>query len=162
VLMIHAAGNEANNNDVVTSYPSAIYTNKKTARNWIEVGASASQANENLVGSFSNFGKVVDVYAPGVEVYSTVTANKYKYQDGTSMAAPAVTGLAALLMAYFPNLTAIEAKKIILESVRKFNGLVVKKPGTEESVPFGQLSKTGGIVDAHGAVQLAMKLGNSK
>jgi cell wall-associated protease len=158
VLLVHAAGNEGSDNDFVTNYPSAIYLNKKIAKNWIEVGASGWRVDKNLVGSFSNFGqKTVDVFAPGVDIYSTVVGNRYKYQDGTSMAAPAVTGVAALLMAYFPEFSAFDIKKIILESVERFDATVVEMPGSKDLVAFGQLSKTGGIVNAYKAVQLALK-----
>jgi subtilisin family serine protease len=90
-------------------------------------------------------------------MYSAVPGNVYKNHDGTSMACPAVSGLAAVLMSYFPEFTALEIKDIILQSVRTFDGIQVLKPGTQSSIEFNQLSKTGGIVNGYDAVQLALK-----
>jgi cell wall-associated protease len=158
VLIIHAAGNESADNDKVTHYPSAIYNNGKEAKNWLNVGASSWGEGEDFIGSFTNYGKkTVDVFSPGVAIYSTVPHNGYKNHDGTSMAAPAVAGVAALLMTYFPEFSAVEIKNILTESSRKFDGMIVEQPGSKNPIPFGQLSKTGGIVNAYDAVQLAMK-----
>jgi subtilisin family serine protease len=122
------------------------------------VGASSWGSGEDFIGSFSNYGKkTVDVFSPGVSIYSTVPGQGYKDHDGTSMACPAVAGVAALLMEYFPEFTAVDIKNILLESSRKFDGIVVPTPGSKEPVPFNQLSKTGGIVNAYDAVQLALK-----
>jgi subtilisin family serine protease len=158
VLIIHASGNESANCDVETYFPVPLYENGKTARNWINVSASSWGTEENFIGSFTNYGKkMVDVFAPGVAMYSTVPGNEYKNHDGTSMACPAVSGVAAVLMSYFPDLTAVYVKYIILQSVRTFDGMQVLKPGTDEPVAFSQLSKTGGIVNGYDAVQLALK-----
>lgn len=158
VLIIHAAGNESTDNDKVTHYPSALYNNGKEAKNWLNVGASSWGDGEDFIGSFTNYGKkTVDVFSPGVAIYSTVPHNGYKNHDGTSMAAPAVAGVAALLMTYFPEFSAVEIKNILTESSRKFDGIVVEQPGTKNPIPFGQLSKTGGILNAYDAVQLALK-----
>jgi cell wall-associated protease len=158
VLIVHAAGNESSDNDKVTHYPSAIYNNGKEAKNWLNVGASSWGDGEDFIGSFTNYGKkTVDVFSPGVAIYSTVPHNGYKNHDGTSMAAPAVAGVAALLMTYFPELTAVEIKNILMESSRKFDGMMVEQPGSKNPIPFGQLSKTGGIVNAYDAVKLAME-----
>jgi cell wall-associated protease len=158
VLIVHAAGNESANNDDITHYPTPRYQNGKTAKNWINVGASSLGTDRDFVGSFSNYGrKTVDVFAPGVAMYSTTPGNGYKFHDGTSMACPAVAGVAAMLMAYFPEFSVVEIRNIILESARKFDGIQVMKPGTEKMVAFEQLSKTGGIVNAYDAVVLAIK-----
>jgi len=156
VLIVHAAGNESVDNDKVMNYPTAIYKNGGEAKNWISVGASGWGGN-NFIGSFSNYGKKsVDVFAPGVAIYSTVPGQRYKNYDGTSMACPAVAGVAAMLMAYFPEFSSTEIKNIILESVRTFENKV-QIPGTKTIGEFEQLSKTGGIVNAYEAVQLALK-----
>jgi subtilisin family serine protease len=158
VLIIHAAGNESTDNDKVTHYPSPIYNNGKEAKNWLNIGASSWGEGEDFIGSFTNYGKkTVDVFSPGVAIYSTVPHNGYKNHDGTSMAAPAVAGVAALLMTYFPEFTAVEIKNILTESSRRFDGIVIPVPGSKDVAPFAQLSKTGGIVNAYDAVQLAMK-----
>jgi subtilisin family serine protease len=158
VLLIHAAGNDNDDNDSKPSYPNRFYKDGKEAKNWIEVGASSWGADESLTAEFSNYGKkTVDFFAPGVEIYSTTPNNTYKEQNGTSMASPAVTGVAALLMSYFPDLTAVQVKDILRESTRKFDNLNVLKPGsTTEKVNLKELSISGGLVNAYEAVKMAL------
>jgi len=157
VLLIHAAGNDGENIDEEKNFPTRIYANGKEAKNWIEVGASA-WGGEEIVGSFSNYGKkMVTLFAPGVEIYSTVPGNKYKNENGTSMASPSTAGVAALLMSYFPELSAIEVKDILMKSTRKFDNLQVQKPGGGNA-KFDQLSITGGLVNAYEAVKMAQTL----
>ena len=161
VLMIHAAGNEHKNRDVSHRYPLKNYADSTgKANNWIEVGATAWKEDKTFVGDFSNYGKnTVDIFAPGVAVYSTVNNNTYKSLDGTSFAAPVVSGVAALLMSYFPHLTATQVKEILLQSARKIEGLQVYRPGGEDIlVDFSELSTTGGVVNAYLAVQMAKKI----
>ena len=159
VLLVHAAGNDAKNIDIEDNFPSG-NPDGDTLRafsNWITVGASGSTIN-GLAAGFSNYGiREVDVFAPGVEIYSTLPGvNKYGKQDGTSMASPVVAGLAALLLSYYPELSANQIKQIIEGSVNKINEDKLVKPGTEnEMVSFKQLSSTGGIVNAYNAVKLA-------
>lgn len=156
VLLIHAAGNDGDNLDVDKNFPTKKYLNGKEAKNWIEVGASAYGADENFVGDFSNYGKKsVSLFAPGVDVYSTVPNNKYKNESGTSMASPSTAGVAALLWSYFPELNALQIKDILLKSTRKFDNLKVIRPGSKEEVFFSDLSSTGGLVNAYEAVKMA-------
>jgi len=162
VLLVHAAGNDAQDNDLVKNYPMKYYTDSLgavigEAENWITVGATSSRMNGDLLADFSNFGyKSVDVFAPGVKINSTMPGSKYKEQDGTSMAAPVVSGLAALLRSYYPELTAREVKAIILKSVTKVDQKVkVKADGTTKKVYLDEISVAGGIVNAHKAVQEA-------
>jgi cell wall-associated protease len=156
VLIVHAAGNDAEDIDVETNFPSRNLDKKGGALNWIEVGAS-SPTTDDLIGSFSNYGKKsVDLFAPGVDIYSTTPENSYEGLQGTSMACPAVTGVAALIMSYFPHLSAIEVRQILIQSSRKFDGLKVTQPGSDKVVPFKDLSISGGLVNAYEAVKLAM------
>jgi subtilisin family serine protease len=162
VLIIHAAGNDAEDIDKEKNYPTRMYLDGKEAKNWIEVGASSAGADGDLVGSFSNYGKkAVSLFAPGVDIYSTVPGNKYKSLDGTSMASPSAAGVAALLMSYFPELTAVEVKDILMKSTRKFDNLKVQKPGGG-NVEFSQLSVSGGLVNAYEAVKMAQSMKNTK
>jgi subtilisin family serine protease len=157
VLLIHAAGNDAQDVDVEPNYISKKYESGGEADNWLTVGAISWKPASETVADFSNYGKTsVDVFAPGVDVYSTYPDGKYKEQQGTSMAAPAVTGVAALLKAYFPELTAAQLKKIIMDSTEKLMDLQVMKPGTKDMVSFGSLSVTGGVVNAYNAVKMAL------
>lgn len=155
VLIIHGSGNEKQDNDKEGNFPNRKYLNGKEARGWLEVGATASGSGKDLVADFSNYGKkTVDVFAPGVDIYSTVPNNGYGDKSGTSMAAPVVTGIAALVWSYYPDFTAAQIADIIKSSGRKFDGLKVKKPGGGES-EFSELSITGGLVNAYAALALA-------
>jgi subtilisin family serine protease len=159
VLLIHAAGNESDNTDIENNFPTRKYLNGKEAKNWIEVGASAWGSDEDFVGNFSNYGKKsVTLFAPGVQIYSTTPGNTYQNLDGTSMASPSVAGLAALLMSYFPTLSAIQIKDVIVTSTRKFDALKVQKPGSKELVYFSDLSSSGGLINAYEAVKLAQQM----
>ncbi|MEI9917544.1 MAG: S8 family peptidase [Bacteroidota bacterium] len=163
VLLIHAAGNDGEDIDKEENFPTRIYLDGKEAKNWMEIGASSFGSDADFVASFSNYGKKgVDVFAPGVEIYSTVPNNHYEIEQGTSMAAPVVTGVAAMLMSYFPDLSATEIKDIIRKSTRKFDGLEVTIPGTKKKAELSDLSNTGGLVNAYEAVRMAKELQNSK
>lgn len=162
VLLVHAAGNSSENNDSTENYPNDIYSKKslfgkKSANNWIEVGAMNWRGGEDQTAEFSNYGKGnVDIFAPGVDIYSTVPDQGYKNANGTSMASPVVAGVAAMLRSYFPSLSAQDTKDILLKSAKKLD-IKVKRPGSEELVPFSDLSATGGYIDAYEAVKLAAK-----
>jgi cell wall-associated protease len=157
VLIIHAAGNDNNDLDTAMNFPSAVFLNSTAvAPNIITIGASTGGPDSLLAASFSNYGqKRVDVFAPGQNVYSTIPGNKYASYSGTSMASPVVAGIAALILEYYPDLTAEQVKYVIEHSVVKFPGLMVKKPGSDTMVPFSSLSVTGGIVNAYDALKLA-------
>ena len=156
VLLVHAAGNDAKNNDTTFNYPSAYYLDGTRPKNWITVGASGDEKAGGLVASFSNYGKKdVDVFAPGVQIYATVPGgNTYRDLQGTSMASPVVAGLAAFIMNYYPTLTASQVKGIILQSVSK-PGKKVTNPQTLKDTEMSDLSVTGGIVNAYEAIKLA-------
>ncbi len=158
VLMIHAAGNDGESNDSTMNFPTPILLEDAGEVDpWIEVGASSWEGPQKLAASFSNFGRQnVDVFAPGVDIYSTTPGDKYKHSDGTSMASPVVAGLAALIMAYYPEFSANEVKEILLSSAASYADQMVTQPGTESTlISFGVLSRTGGIVNAYEALRLA-------
>ncbi|GHE38292.1 peptidase S8 [Sphingobacterium griseoflavum] len=164
VLLVHAAGNDSKDNDIVNNYPMKYYTDSLgaivgEATNWITVGATSSGLDDDLLASFSNYGyKSVDVFAPGVKINSTMPESTYKEQDGTSMAAPVVAGLAALLRSYYPQLSAKEVKDIILKSVTKVDEKVkVQAEGAPKKVFLAEISVSGGIVNAKNAVEEAEK-----
>jgi subtilisin family serine protease len=160
VLLVHAAGNESADLDNSENYPNPVYQNTgKHTTNWITVGASGP-TTDDLVASFSNYGKKeVDVFSPGVKIYSTLpTGNAYGNQQGTSMASPVTAGLAALLLSYYPELTAVQVKDIIQKTVTPAKDLKVMKPskeGEEDVVSFTELSRYGGIINAEAAIKLA-------
>lgn len=157
VLLIHAAGNDGDDIDQESNYPNKTYVSGGQAETWLEIGASSWGADQNFVGSFSNYGKKsVDLFAPGVQIYSTTPNDTYENMQGTSFSAPATTGVAAIIMSYFPHLKAEQVREILRQSTRKFDGLKVTKPGSKDAVPFEQLSSSGGMVNAYEAVRLAM------
>ncbi len=157
VLIVKAAGNSSSNNDSIIHYPSVKDLKGKGFGNLIEVGAIYKTNDSNLVAGFSNFGKgSVDVFAPGMQIYATLPGNSYGFLSGTSMASPVVAGVAAVLKSYFPELTAVELKRIILASSVKYPIKVVR-PDTGELVDFSTLSRTGGVVNVYEAVRLASK-----
>jgi cell wall-associated protease len=156
VLLVAAAGNEGFLVDTLPHFPNPILVNKRKVGNWIMVGASGDPSNGGLVASFSNYGKnEVDVFSPGVNIYSTVPGgNTYGSLSGTSMASPVVAGVAALLMSYYPTLTAQQVKYVIEKSA-----VVPDKKasiaGSDKEVSLAEISRTGGIVNAAAAIKLA-------
>ena len=159
VLIVHAAGNNGENYDSLPAYPSARYENGQTAQNVLVVGNSTWRIGEGLAARSSNYGvQTVDVFAPGTDILSTLPNNQYAVFSGTSMAAPHTAGVAALLRAYFPKLTAVQVKDILMKSSYKPN-IPVRKPGRQsETVSFGNLSRTGGLLNAREAVKMALQM----
>lgn len=157
VLLIHAAGNSAKNIDTASNFPNPVYVNGEgRATNVITVGASGDKNNGGLTANFSNYGKKeVDVFAPGVQIYSAVPGgNEYGKASGTSMAGPVVAGIAALIIQYYPSLTARQVKFAIEKSASPFTEKV-NKPGTQEKVLLSEISATGGFVNAFEAIKAA-------
>ncbi len=164
VLLVHAAGNDSKNTDTETNFPIDKYVKKgglfkpKRTKNWMEIGALSWKPGEDAVAGFSNYGKEnVDLFAPGHQILSTTPEQGYKKFSGTSMAAPVVAGVAAMIRSYFPSLKASQVKEILMESV-VLQTQKVKKPGHEDGdtkVSFSELCKTGGVVNAYKAVMLA-------
>lgn len=163
VLLIHAAGNDSENIDLEKNYPSRYYADGTEAKNWIEVGASSWGADSDFVGSFSNYGKkAVDLFAPGVQIYSTLPGNNYKKMDGTSAASPVTAGVAAVIMSYYPEFSATEVKEIIRNSTRKFDNLKIESVGSKGGIEFNQMSSSGGLINLYQAILLAQELKTKK
>ncbi|MEM6733370.1 MAG: S8 family serine peptidase, partial [Myxococcota bacterium] len=169
VLLIHSAGNESLNTDKTPTYPNPWIGDSNTERfdNWITVGASSADLGSRLVAYFSNYGqRTVELFAPGVKVKAALPGRnddgewRYGALSGTSMAAPTVAGVAALVLSQYPELSPTEVRSLLMKTTRKLPGLMVQKPGgkDDELVPFESLSSTGGIVDAYAALQEAMTL----
>ncbi|HXH75526.1 MAG TPA: S8 family peptidase [Bacteriovoracaceae bacterium] len=155
VLLVHAAGNDNKDNDVIPSYPNRV--DRKESRdfaNWLEIGASSFQKGLSLPADFSNFGKKsVDFFAPGVDIYSTTPDNSYDTYSGTSMAAPTVAGVVALALSYEPLMDAEAVKSLLIDTSRRYPKLKVNLPGTETPVLFSSLSTFGTIVDVYEAAK---------
>ncbi len=161
VLLVMAAGNDNQNVDEKPEYPNDTFADGSAddADNVISVGASGFKKDENLAASFSNYGKKnVDIFAPGVKVTSVDMDAETITEDGTSFSAPIVTGIAALILEYYPSLSAKQVKQAILQSAEPLTGTMVLKPGTKDRVDFTTLSKTGGIVNARKALEIASQM----
>jgi cell wall-associated protease len=165
VLLVHGSGNNNFNVDINRYYPSDLnYFNKnELVGNFINVGSISKRTDSTMVSPFSNYGKEnVDIFAPGEEIYVAKPNNEYGYDSGTSLAAPMVSGTAALIWLYYPKLTVHQVKNIILESGITIDKMVVK-PGTkDEMVPFSDLCKTGKVLNTYNAIQLAKKISKQK
>lgn len=157
VLLVHAAGNENRNIDSISHFPNPEYeASAGRSELFLTVGANSGGPDSLILARFSNYGKKeVDLFAPGVKIYSALPSNRYASWSGTSMAAPVVTGVAALIMEYYPQLSASQVKYILTHSVMHLPDNQVKWPGSGKTVDFSQLSATGGIVNAFNALQMA-------
>jgi subtilisin family serine protease len=160
VIFVNAAGNEGLDLDVKECYPNDQVNNgPEVSETFITVGALEPKYGSNMVAAFSNYGKInVDVFAPGAKIYSTTPENEYDTKGGTSMAAPAVAGVAALIWSYYPNLSAKQVKQIIMDSGLALSTKVVVGGDTENIQPIGNLSKSGKIVNAYNALIMADQL----
>jgi subtilisin family serine protease len=160
VLLVHCAGNNGFDIDKKPYYPNDNFESfKEVSSNFINLGSVTHKLDSTFVSDFSNYGKEnVDLFAPGEEIYSTSAGNTYKFDSGTSMAAPMVSGTAALIWQYYPNLKVTQVKQIILDSGTSYN-LEVIVPGTKDKkVPFADLSKSGKVLNVYNAMQLAEKV----
>jgi cell wall-associated protease len=162
VLLVHAAGNSYGDNDLKTIYPNKVMASGKSkASNWITVGASTLRKGTSLAAGFSNYGKTtVDIFAPGVNILSTFPDDEYNTSSGTSMAAPVVSGVAALLLSHDDSMKPQKVKDVLFQSARKFPELKVYKARVGK-VLFSDLSVHGGIVDAYEAIKSIQKIQNT-
>lgn len=157
VVIVMSSGNNGQNIDESPTFPNdAPDAIEEISDNVIMVGANTYNYNESLPAAFSNYGKRnVDIFAPGVSILSTVPGGRYRPMGGTSMAAPAVTGVVALIRSYYPKLTAAQVKQIIMKSGTKID-FEVMTPGSEPTmVPFTDLCVSGRVLNAYEAVKMA-------
>lgn len=154
VLLVKAAGNENEDISQNEHFPTNFKNTsdeKPFVSNVITVGASTND-NKNLRASFSNYNKkMVNVFAPGDKIYSTVPDGKYEYLQGTSMASPVVAGAAAVLFSYMPTLTPAQ----VIESLTKTANKSTENAQTNGSDTFLQISEAGGVIDVQKAAEYA-------
>ena len=172
VLFVISGGNEGVDISQIVTYPKKFTEengSKKYFTNMIVVGASSWMKQWNiekdpenlnskydLAAPFSNYSdEVIDIFAPGADINSTVPGASYKKLSGTSMAAPVVSGVAAILKSYFPQLSASQLKDVIVSSARQYEGLKVKLRRNPVKVLFSDLSKSGGVIDLINAFKRA-------
>ena len=159
VVFVHAAGNDSKNVDNEPNFPDDNVNFVEVSNTYIRVGSLAPKYGSKMVSGFSNYGKKnVDIFAPGSEIYSTVPENEYEFNSGTSMAAPAVAGIAALVRSQYPNLTAAQVKQVILDSGLPLTTKVIVGGDASNVKLFADLSKSGKIANAYNALILASKL----
>ncbi|AXT61891.1 peptidase S8 [Aquimarina sp. AD10] len=165
VLLVAGGGNDGRSNDTKDFFPIDYKNDKEIIDNYIVVGATTHALDKNLVAFFSNYGKKnVDVFAPGEKIYTTDINNKYEFSRGTSIASPITAGVAALIRSYYPNLSASQVKKVILESGTSYDidVEITGENGEKKLIPFSELSKSGKIVNAYNALLLAEKMSKNK
>ncbi|WP_103864366.1 S8 family serine peptidase [Aquimarina sp. I32.4] len=161
VILIHAAGNDATNIDINDHYPKDHINNKEIVDNYIVVGASSYTLDKKILANFSNYGKKnVDVFAPGNKMYTTDINNTYDFSRGTSISTPIVSGIAALIRSYYPDLKAAEVKQILMDSGTSYDidVEIKRKDGNKSLVPFSELSKSGKVVNAYNALLMAEQM----
>ncbi len=160
VLIVNAAGNEGLNLDSIEVYPNdQSLTGPEIANNVLTVGALNYKYGSEMIAGFSNYGKLnVDVFAPGVKIWSTTPLNTYEYLQGTSMAAPAVAGVAATIRSYYPKLSAAQVKQIIMDSGLTSKSPVILAGDASNQDNFGNVSKSGKMVNLYNALILADKM----
>ena len=166
VLIVHAAGNDGNDLDDPNNpnFPNdQINNGPEIADNVITVGALDPNYGSEMVASYSNYGKVnVDIFAPGTDIYSTIPHNEYEFMPGTSMASPAVAGVAALVWSQYPSLSASQIKKIILESGLSTETTVVLGGDSSKTNTMDKISKSGKMVNAYNALIMAQQIARGK
>ena len=135
VLVVAAAGNSMRNIDSYPSYPASF-----DSENLLVVASTSSRGNFSY---FTNYGlEGVDVAAPGSSIFSTIPRNRYSNMSGTSMASPNVAGVAAEVLANYPDLTPVELKQILMES-------------SYQTPVYASKIKSGGRVDLERALERA-------
>ncbi len=158
VLIVHASGNDSKDIDVESNFPTDEVNGTEISDNFLSIGALNKEYGDKMVAPFSNFGiKNVDIFAPGMEIYATVPNNKYKMQQGTSMASPNVAGVAALIRSYYPTLSAKQVKQILMDSGTPIS-INVTLGEQKERKSFSNSCKSGKIVNAYNAILMAQQM----
>jgi len=161
VLIVNAAGNDALDMDATRIYPNdqTPDNNEEIADNFLTVGASNFDYGSDLVARFSNYGQTnVDVFAPGTKIWSTTPNDEYEFLQGTSMASPAVAGVAAMIRSLYPKLSATEVKEVLMKSGLASPQEVMVGGNSDDIRPFAELSVSGRMVNMYNALIMASKM----
>ncbi len=160
VLIVNAAGNDGIDLDVTQSFPNDTkVSNVEISDNFITIGALNNKYGSELVATFSNYGTTsVDVFSPGVKIWSTTPLDTYKFLQGTSMASPNVAGVAAMIRSYFPKLSASQVKHILMDSGLSSNSPVILGGEASNVKPFNTISTSGKMVNLYNALIMASKM----
>ena len=164
VLIVNAAGNDGLDLDTVEIYPNdQLFNGEEFSDTFLTVGALNYKYGSELVANFSNYGKNnVDVFAPGVKIWATTPLDTYEFLQGTSMASPAVAGVAAMVRSYYPNLSAKQVKEILMSSGLTTNTKVVLGGDESNTDSFANVSKSGKMVNLYNAIIMADKISNNE
>ncbi len=158
VLVVKGAGNSETDIDRVSTYPNK-NTSDHVLNNFIIVGASGRDLNENFKPVWANYGsKTVDFYAPGENIPTTTPFDSYKIDSGSSMSTAITSGVAALLLSYFPDLKVSDIRHILMESATRYELGIALEYDSDTTVPFSKLSNSGGVLNAYNAFVLAEKI----
>ena len=159
---MNAAGNDGFDLDTVNVYPKDQFDNgSEMADSFLTVGALNYKYGSEMVANFSNYGKTnVDVFAPGVKIWATTPLNTYEFLQGTSMAAPEVAGIAAMIRSYYPSLSAAQVKQVLMDSGLSINTQVVLGGESSNTESFSNISKSGKMVNMYNALIMADKMAN--
>lgn len=143
-------------------FPNRWIDEKKELNNLLIVASSDKNGNPSIN---SNYGaKEVDLFAPGVSIYTTYMGDTYQIGSGTGLAAATVAGVAALVKGYYPTLNGAQIRDILIQSVTSRKGeevekgVMIKDKQVQELFLFEDLCLSGGILNAYGAVRLADQL----
>ena len=161
MLIVNAAGNEAHDLDTIQVYPNdqKAGSAEEIGDTFITIGALSPEYGENMVASFSNYGKTsVDLFSPGVRIYSTTPLNTYEFLQGTSMASPEVAGVAAMIRSYFPKLSAAQVKQILMDSGVATSAKVALGGDKSNTDSFSNISVSGKMANLYNALILADKV----
>lgn len=161
VLIVNAAGNEGFDLDTVQVYPNDQTTENlsEISNSFITIGALNYKYGSEMVADFSNYGvSNVDVFAPGVKIYSTTPLNTYRFLQGTSMASPEVAGVAAMIRSYYPKLSASQVKQILMDSGLSSDSPVILGGDASNTAKFSTISKSGKMVNLYNALIMADKM----
>lgn len=162
VLIVKSAGNEGLNLDKVLRFPNDNNKQEKEfVNNLIVVGASTEFTDKNIFDIDSNYGKKnADIFAPGIDISTFSPNNNYTESSGTSYSAPIVATIAAIIRSYYPNLSAKQVKQILMESGTSYDVNITFKQedGSEKTIPFSELSKSGKVVNAYKAMLMAKRI----
>ncbi len=160
VLVVKGAGNSETDIDKVSTYPNKI-TSDHELNNFVVVGATGKHLDENFKPVWANYGsKTVDFYAPGVDIPTTIPFDSYKIDSGSSLSTAITSGVAALLLSYFPDLKVSDIRHILMESATRYELDIELDYDSNKVVPFSKLSNSGGVLNAFNAFLLAEKINN--
>ncbi len=143
------------------TFPNRKMDGEKELTNLLVVASSDKQGNPSMN---SNYGMGVDLFAPGIDVYSTYTGDTYQKGTGVGISAATAAGVAALIKAYYPALNGSQIRQLLLDNVTARTDVEVEKgirvddQLTQDLFLFEDLCLSGGILNAYKAIVAASKM----